>query len=142
MLLLLTILGIYTINGALVGPIIIKENGQSVTRYVVSTYAPDVAVVNKTTIVMNHNSQAQIAQTAAANYTPSTFVEYKLNGKTVSYTTDLSGVDCSCNTGVYLISAPGYSSNGQPNPGQYGDYYCDANDVNKEWCWEMDIMES
>eukprot|EP00483_Globobulimina_turgida_P005571 UN05581 len=37
---------------------------------------------------------------------------------------------------------PGYSSNGQANPGKAGNYYCDANDGNSEWCWEMDVMEA
>ena len=37
---------------------------------------------------------------------------------------------------------PAIGSNGQPVGGQSGDYYCDANDVNKEWCWEFDVQEA
>ena len=36
---------------------------------------------------------------------------------------------------------PGYKSDGNPNPGKSGDYYCDAND-GSDYCWELDVMEA
>eukprot|EP01083_Nonionella_stella_P135098 410935_1 len=41
----------------------------------------------------------------------------------------------------YFSSMPGYSKNGEPNPGPLGNYYCDANDES-DFCWEMDVMEA
>eukprot|EP00483_Globobulimina_turgida_P004806 UN04815 len=141
MLTLLFICTLYIAYGELVGPINITENGQVVTRYVVSTYSP-LASTNGTAIMLQHNSQIQIAKEPAANYTPAIFMEYKLAGATLSYTTDLSAISCSCNSALYLVSMPAIGSNGQPVGGQSGDFYCDANDVNKEWCWEFDIQEA
>ena len=49
-------------------------------------------------------------------------------------------MDCSCNAALFFSSQPGYSSNGQPDPGKNGDYSCNAND--DVLCWEMDTVES
>ena len=132
---------VYTVKSGVVGPVTIKENGQSVTRYAVSTYPP-LASVSGSSIMLKHDSQVQIAKTNEANYTSNSFAEYKLNGKTLSFTANISEVDCSCNAALYLVTMPGYGSNGKPDPGKSGDYYCDANEGNGEWCWEMDIMEA
>lgn len=131
---------VYCVNGELVGPITIKENGQNVQRYVVSTYSP-LANVSGSSVMLQHDSQVQIVMNASATYTPYMFVEYKLKGKTISFTADLSAIGCSCNAAFYLVTMPGYGSNGKPYTGGSGDYYCDAND-DKDWCWEMDIMEA
>jgi len=141
MLALLSILFATLTNGELVGPVTITENGQKVTRYVVSTYSP-IASVNGSSIMLQHNSQVQIANTSASSYSPNIFQQYKLKGKTVTFTVDLSQVECSCNAAAYFVTMPGIGSNGQYNPGKGGDYYCDANDVNGEWCWELDVMEA
>ena len=36
---------------------------------------------------------------------------------------------------------PGYNSGQQPEPGEGGDYYCDANFGNSVWCPEYDTWE-
>ena len=135
-LLAVFIYGVY--GGIDIGPIIIRENGQNVTRYVVGG-STKVQVNDQSTIVLPHNSGIQIAKTAANSYAPDIFVEYKLLNKTFSFTADISTVGCSCNAAFYLVTMPGYASDNQPSPGKDGDYYCDANDVNGEWCWEMDM---
>merc|ERR1711991_219796 len=63
-------------------------------------------------------------------------------GKTLTYTTDISSVGCSCNAALFFSSMPGYNSQGQPDPGTSGDYTCNANMGNGVWCWEMDVMEA
>eukprot|EP00486_Rosalina_sp_Unknown_P008843 CAMPEP_0201591470 /NCGR_PEP_ID=MMETSP0190_2-20130828/189644_1 /ASSEMBLY_ACC=CAM_ASM_000263 /TAXON_ID=37353 /ORGANISM="Rosalina sp." /LENGTH=317 /DNA_ID=CAMNT_0048049827 /DNA_START=49 /DNA_END=1002 /DNA_ORIENTATION=- len=131
MLALLSVLLATITNGELVGPVTITENGQKVTRYVVSTYSP-LASTNGSAIMLQHNSNVQIANTSTATYSPNIFQQYMLKGKTVTFTVDLSQVDCSCNAAAYFVTMPGYG----------GNYYCDANDVNGEWCWELDVMEA
>ena len=59
-----------------------------------------------------------------------------LNDKRFSYTIDVSQVGCHCNAAAYF-------SNMHTNvdPGEWGRYYCDANNVNGVWCPEYDIFE-
>ena len=70
------------------------------------------------------------------------YARFQLLGKRVSYTIDLSEVGCSCNAALYWVSMPGYSPDGMPAPGNFGNYYCDANKVGGVWCWEMDTIEA
>ena len=37
---------------------------------------------------------------------------------------------------------PGYAPSGEPDPGDKGNYYCDANKVWGQYCWEMDTIEA
>jgi hypothetical protein len=130
-----------TCSGSCVGPIIVNEGGRNMIRYVMGDRSM-VQINNNNEIILQHNAQVQIAKDGAPTYQPFMFMEYKLLGKTLSYTADLSRIGCSCNAALYLVTMPGYGSNGQPTPGKYGDYYCDANDVGGVWCWELDIQES
>ena len=130
-----------TCSGDCVGAVIIKEDGQNIVRYVMGD-STMVKIEDSNKIILQHNAQVQIAKQGASAYGPYIFQEYKLLGKTLSYTVDLSSISCSCNSALYLVTMPGYGSNGQPTPGKYGTYYCDANDVGGVWCWEFDVQEA
>eukprot|EP01084_Bolivina_argentea_P061575 112542_1 len=131
---------LYSVNGGVYGPITIKEDGEDVTRYVVSTYVNHSLVqVYGSTIVLSHNTNIQIGKNNSDNFTPDTFMEYKLKNKTLSFTANISTVSCSCNAAFYLVSMPGYAPNGKPNPAN--GYGCGAND-GADYCWELDIMEA
>ena len=108
------------VNGELVGPVTITENGVKATRYAVSTYAP-LAKTDGSSIILQHDSQVQIVSNLSTNgnYTADIFQEYKLKGATVSFTANLSAIDCSCNAAFYFVSMPGYGSNGKPEPGLF-----------------------
>ena len=54
---------------------------------------------------------------------------------------DVSNVGCHCNAAAYFIQMPGYNSGQNPEPGEGGDYYCDANFGNSVWCPEYDTWE-
>lgn len=73
---------------------------------------------------------------------PDNFYGVNLLGGSISYDVDLSAAGCSCNAALYLISMPGKDQGGSPSGGDGGDYYCDANKVNGQWCPEFDIMEA
>jgi len=48
----------------------------------------------------------------------------------------MSNVGCSCNAALYFVSMPGVGADYKPAKGTASDYYCDANKVNGNWCWE------
>lgn len=102
MLSLLAISTICLVNGELVGPVTITENGEKVTRYAVSTYAK-LASTDGSSIIIQHDGQVQIAANASDTYSPDMFQEYKLKGKTLSFTANISSISCSCNAGMIQI---------------------------------------
>jgi len=57
-----------------------------------------------------------------------------------SYDIDVSNVGCKCNAAMYWVNMPGYE-NGSPYAAEWGNYYCDANFVNGNWCPELDTFE-
>ena len=44
-----------------------------------------------------------------------------------------SSIGCSCNAAFYTVTMPALNWDGTPVKGEYGSYYCDANDVGGEW---------
>ena len=123
------------------GGISIVENGETVTRYVVSTNPGGVSV-NGDSLSLSHNAGASIAKSASDGYTSDMYQEYILANKTFTFTVDLSSIGCSCDAAITVVSMPGYDSNNQATAGDYGTYYCDANKVNGVYCWEYDFMEA
>ena len=95
---------------------------------------------NGSAAYLKHDTAGYIVKNASFNnaFSPDMFMEYNLKGKTLTFTTDLSQVDCSCNAALFFSSQPGYSSDGKPDPGKNGDYSCNAND--DVLCWEMDTV--
>lgn len=78
------------------------------------------------------------AAACPSSFTPEMFASrLKLLDATLTVTVDISAFGCGCNAGFYLVSMPGVNQQGQPNPSQAGDYYCDANQVGGTWCPEI-----
>jgi len=67
---------------------------------------------------------------------PDMYWQVDLMDKHFAYTLDLSNVGCHCNAAGYFSDMPGAGG------GDWGDYYCDANFVNSQWCPEYDTLES
>merc|ERR1719466_74051 len=72
---------------------------------------------------------------------PFMYWQTHLNGNHIAYTLDVSNVGCHCNAAFYFVQMPGYDSSQNPTAGPGGDYYCDANFVNQNWCPEYDTYE-
>jgi len=95
-------------------------------------------------LTITHNSGISITNSCLEDWDPHSFTNFKLIGKTLAYTADLSGVGCACNLAFYLIQEPALDASGNPSMGTCSDspYYCDANQVCGQWCTELDIMEA
>jgi hypothetical protein len=63
------------------------------------------------------------------------FWQVNLKDHHFSYEINVSNVGCHCNAAAYFIGMPGN------NIGDSGDYYCDANHGNNQWCPEHDTYE-
>ena len=117
MLTFLTLALITIVHGDLVGPVVITENGKQVTRYAVSGWTGG-ASTNGNKVIIDYDGRVEIAINPTNNYSdPNMYVEYKLTGKTLTWTSDLSQVGCSCNAGIFFSTMPGYKTNGSPDAG-------------------------
>lgn len=84
------------------------------------------------------NSRAYFANGCSnGSYNPSDYLALTLLGKTLRYTSDLSGSTCGCNAALYLTSM-----HHSTHPGECSDYYCDANSVCGQSCAEIDLQEA
>jgi len=68
---------------------------------------------------------------------PADFAYLKLSGNSLKVGVNMGnpGPSCGCNVAFFLVSMPSTS------PGQYGDFYCDANCVGGNCCPEFDLIE-
>lgn len=86
---------------------------------------------------LNGGGRVYLATKPADDFSdPNTYWQTNLLGTHFAYTLDISNVGCKCNAAGYFIAMPA------PNPGDGGDWYCDANFVNNQWCPEYDTLES
>jgi len=115
------------------GSINVKDYGEV---YVV---APDWSAGNiqmhDNGFTMRGNSRLYFASRPEDGWTSDMYWQANLMDKHFAYTLDLSNVECHCNAAAYFINMPGN------NPGDGGDYYCDANHGGGIWCPEYDTME-
>jgi hypothetical protein len=99
--------------------------------------APSIEVLDNG-FTLNGPSRLYLGSSPDDSFTADSFWQVPLMGKHFSYTVDLSNVECGCNAGNYFLNMPGDPN----NAGDYGDYYCDANNVGGMWCPEYDTMEA
>jgi len=91
---------------------------------------------------LNGGGRVYFATEAANDFSnPYMYWQTPLNGNHISYDLDVSNVGCHCNAAFYFVQLPGYDSSQNPTAGPGGDWYCDANFVNQNWCPEYDTFE-
>lgn len=134
-------------QGPCVGTLPISINGVS-EPWAVAGSGYDAGIsVDGNSVSLQHDFRAYLVN-GSASACPSQFHssmfdnKLQLLGATLSVTVDISAFGCGCNAGFYLVSMPGMNAQGQPDPSQAGDYYCDANMVGGTWCPEIDLLES
>jgi len=70
-------------------------------------------------------------------YSPRRYATFPFLGKSLKWTTDLSGAGCGCNAALYLTSL-----RQSTQVSGCSDYYCDANSVCGVRCAEIDLQEA
>mmetsp|Transcript_83957 Transcript_83957/g.133046 ORF Transcript_83957/g.133046 Transcript_83957/m.133046 type:complete len:411 (-) Transcript_83957:306-1538(-) len=109
----------------------INEDGKWNTYYL-----PGATIYNKRTVNYGINDKYYLMASDTTDYSnAANFHKVILAGKTMIATINLNGAGCGCNVNFFLVNMPASS------PGQYGDYYCDANCVGGNCCAEFDINE-
>merc|ERR1712142_1196835 len=116
-----------------VGSIQVKDYGE--VWVVAPDWAAGAVEMHDNGFTLHGNSRLYFANGAEDGWSPDMYWQTPLNNKHFAYTLDLSNVGCHCNAAAYFINMPGN------NPGDGGDYYCDANLGNNIWCPEYDTME-
>jgi hypothetical protein len=124
------------------GDIEITVDGEKKTVYIVAQEESMNPTVENNAVTLNHNDRLFFAERSSEVHDPEMYYKVDLLNKKISYTADISQSTCSCNAAVYTVQMPGKFANGTYNPGHYGDYYCDANNVGGVWCPEFDLSEA
>eukprot|EP00418_Pyrodinium_bahamense_P098278 CAMPEP_0179044886 /NCGR_PEP_ID=MMETSP0796-20121207/17898_1 /TAXON_ID=73915 /ORGANISM="Pyrodinium bahamense, Strain pbaha01" /LENGTH=631 /DNA_ID=CAMNT_0020741285 /DNA_START=48 /DNA_END=1943 /DNA_ORIENTATION=+ len=89
-------------------------------------------------VVPHLTGRAYFAESCTeGQYDHTEYLALNLLGKTLRYTTDMTGAGCGCNAALYLVSM---QQNTQISGCQ--DFYCDANSVCGVPCSEIDIQEA
>jgi len=100
--------------------------------------AAPVEVHADSQVIPHLNGRAYFANSCSNGfYNPADYLAFNLLGKTMQYTTDLSGSGCGCNAALYLTSM-----HHNVHPGECSDYYCDANNQCGQSCAEIDLQEA
>ena len=123
------------------GALTVTVNGQDQTFYVVGTNEWVGTTTSGSSVTLQHGDRAYLSTQSEDSLNPDNFYTFSMMGTTVEYDVTFNGVSCSCNAAIYTVQMPGRQQDGTPNPGS-GDYYCDANDGNGQWCPEMDLFEA
>ena len=115
------------------GPFFI--DGDDAPAYLVSSPAnTGGATLTGSSIELHHNSRFYLAR--ECRLAPDAYASWSLVGRRLSFTADLNGAGCACNTAVYLTSLPQNTLPGTC----HGDYYCDATSICGVSCAEVDLM--
>ena len=134
-ILLLALIGITPILAKNFGTITIGGANRQV--YVVGRdWVKDFLTMNANGITLHGGGGFHFATQPNDGWDPNMFWQIPLDNKHFSYKIDVSNVGCHCNAATYFVKMPSGS-----NPGESGDYYCDANFGNGIWCPEYDTFE-
>jgi len=100
--------------------------------------AKTVEVVEGNLLVPHMGGRVYLANSCSDGpYNNKEYASINMLGKVMSWTVDVSGTGCGCNTAVYLVSMPQNN-----NRSKCDDYYCDAMSVCGVPCGEIDLQEA
>lgn len=119
-------------------PIQIEEDGVWNQYYLSVTYGPQTTVDDGKGVQYG-GSKSYLMKTQTNDYSDAdNFKKLSLPGKTLTVDIDYGSnpASCGCNVNFFLVDMPATS------PGEFGDYYCDANCVGGNCCSEFDLDEA
>merc|ERR1712223_1290993 len=120
----------------------INVEGYGMVYVVGPDWSSEFVTVNGNGVTLSRGGRIYLAQDAVEDFSnPNMYWQTPLLGNSFSFDVDLSRVGCHCNAAAYFIQMPGYNSGQSPEPGEGGDYYCDANKVGGNYCPEYDNFE-
>ena len=88
------------------------------------------------------NGRGYIAETPTLDLNDPKFFKPNMLGGSVEWDIDLSNHECGCIAAWYMVKMPGVDESGKLWMDTDGYGYCDANQVDGNWCPEFDIMEA
>ena len=117
----------------------IKVDGETKTLYIATD---SILAAGGSTATMPADSRGYLHETPTLDTTNPQYFKMNLKDAAVEYDVDLSNHECGCIAAFYLVSMPGVDQDGNlwMDTDDYG--YCDANQVDGNWCPEFDIMEA
>jgi len=125
-----------TINGF--SPIDIEVDGVKNTYYV----AADFSSSDSSSYYCPSNGRGYVSTTPSLDYQTDQYFKANLLGGSIEWDVDLSDHECGCIAAFYTVSMPGKDQNGDYWWSTDGWGYCDANQVDGNWCPEFDLMEA
>jgi len=119
-------------------PIQMEVDGQKKTYYVAAHFSSP----GGSTYHVPPNGRGYIHETPDLDQSNPRYFKPNLIGGSVEYDVDLSHHECGCVAAFYLVKMPGKHQDGTYWMNTDGWGYCDANQVDGNYCPEFDIMEA